>query len=437
MAAGAALQSPRRQVTVVLVPFLTYLDPASVDPTDLVDREPVVEWLRASLDSFLRAPDKSRGRAVAILGDRGIGKSIVMQKVVDELREVHAATTLFIVVDCRGVGEQRRVYHEIARQAVDQLGMRANVDAAMLDTARLLETIAKFDDVERRVLAEHVAHYDAALQLSGTRNLLRLLGVGYDIKLGRSKKIREALDGAVRFDGTRLRDAVRALFDDLRAHAGLDAIIVLDNLDELRHEAIVDDELRTWLHGEIDGLLHLARAPIGFVVTARTYFAGSLSRQIDGNKVVRRLDDREHVAIVRRRLARETEQVQAAFVGEACDGCVERLARLAHTPLALLSWFRYLAENELHAAEDPGRELEGFLLDRFANVSIEVIKAVAAVFGEDPYQGVPQARLLAVCGNHQSVFKQLLRSQIVLPVDFWDPYEFTLAPELHFLVEGS
>ena len=49
------------------MPFLTYLDPANTDPIDHVDRETDVVWPRGKLSSYLRAPDKSRGRAVAIL----------------------------------------------------------------------------------------------------------------------------------------------------------------------------------------------------------------------------------------------------------------------------------------------------------------------------------------------------------------------------------
>lgn len=414
------------------MPFLTYLDPASVDPADLVNRDAIVSWLRASLDSFLRAPDKSRGRAVALLGDRGIGKSIVMREVVDALREAHAATTLVAIVDCRGVGDQRRLYHEIAGQLVDQLGHR---DKALLDTARLLETVASFDSVERRVLEEHITHYKGALKLGGKRNLLRVLGVSYDVALGRSKQIRETLEGTVSFNASRLREAVVALFADLRAHE-LDVIVVLDNLDELRHEALVDEQLRTWLHAEIDGLLSLARAPIGLVVTARTYFAGSLSRQIDGTKVIGRLAAEDHEAIIRRRLEHEADDIRAAFTGEDSERCITALAELAHTPLALLSWFRYLAENELHCSDAPARALEGLLGDRFANINAKIIEEVVAAY-EDPYAPLSAAELQQLCGDNPAIFKQLLRSQIVLPVDFWDPHEFVLAPELQFMCSTS
>ncbi len=416
------------------MPFLTYLDPASVEPTDLVNRTQIVHWLRNNLDSFLLSEDKSRGRSVAIIGERGIGKSMVMQSVISELRHVHSATTLILTVDCRGCASQRRVYHEIARQAVNQIGPR--LDAPMLDTARILETIAAQDEVRRSVLAERITEYKSAIKLTGKRNFLGLIGVAFGINLERSKRSREQLEGSISFDGTRLREAIIAFFADLRAHAKLDVIVVLDNLDELRHEAIIDSDVRTWLSGEIDGLLDLVRAPIGFVVTARTYFAGSLNRQIDNTKVLHRLTTDEHIAIIQRRLQREPGAVQSAFKNPESDHCTNILAKRAHTPLSLLSWFRYLAENEQHCDEHPLTSLHALLIDRHANIKSTVIKAVVQAFGGKPYEPVSSEALLTACGQKSAIYKQLLRSQIVLPVDFWDPYEFTLAPELHFMLEA-
>lgn len=419
------------------MPFLTYFDSASTDPIDHVDREADVEDLRQSLYAFLRAPNKSKGRAVAILGERGIGKSMLARKVIDELREQHAATTLFLVIDCRNFRNQRKVYQAIAAQAVDQLGFRADVDQAMLATARLLEAIASMDTVKQSALYERITVFKQAVKLTGNRSLLKHLGVTYDINIERSVKNLDRLEGSVHFEGARLREAVVAFFEDLRAHQGYDAIVVLDNLDELDHEAIAEEQDREALLAEIDSLLGLALAPIGLVLTVRTYFASGLTRAIgDGNRVLHRLDDADHVAIVEKRLAREPTENRALFDDPNCGACIERLAARAPTPLALLKWFNYLARNELHASADIDQNLRGLARDQFATVKLEVLERVITAF-EDPDSPIFEDVLLAACGNNRSIFKLLLRYQIVLPVDFWHPTEFTLSPDLHFMWKPS
>lgn len=414
------------------MPFLTYLDPASTDPVDHVNRDADLGWLRQSLYSFLRAPDKSKGRTVAILGERGIGKSTLAHKVIDELREQHAATTLFLVIDCRRFRNQRKVYHAIAVEAIKQLGFRADVDQAMLATARLLEAIASMDTVKQSALHERLTSFKQAVKLSGDRSLLKHLGINYDINIERGGKHIDSLEGSIHFEGSRLREAVVAFFEDLRAHQGYDAIVVLDNLDELDHEAIAEEQDREALLAEIDSLLGLALAPIGLVLTVRTYFASSLTRAVDGNRVLHRLANPDHVAIVERRLAREPAELRTLFDDANCGACIEGLAARAPTPFALLKWFNYLAQNELHASADIEQNLRGLARDQFATVKLEVLERVVAAF-EDPDSPVVVDALLAACGDNRMIFKQLLRYQIVLPVDFWHPTEFTLSPDLHFM----
>lgn len=416
------------------MPILNHFDVASVDPAVLVNREDTRKWLRARLEGYLKASDNSSGRAVALLGERGIGKSIVMRSVISELKELHMATTLFLEVDCRKLAGRREVYRQLADRAVKELGIHSNVSSELKATAQLLYTIAGFDTAERREVAEQAASHHVALGLGGARNLLAMLGINYDIKLGLSATTRASLDGKLSFSAERLQEALLAFFADLREH-GFDVIVVLDNLDEVRHEAYVEDDTRRKLHGEIDGLLSLAEAPIGFVVTARTYFAASLNRQIDDVQRMEPLDDDVHRAIVHGRLAREAQDTRASFNTATRDRCIVQLLSFAKTPLALLYWFKYLAESERYELEDARCALRPWLASRYSNFSSSALDGIVAVFDEGPCVSRSRERILNACRGNQTMYKQVLRSQLVLPVDFWDPYEFTLAPELHFLLE--
>lgn len=420
------------------MPFLTFFEPTGIDPRDHVDREADLAWLRGSLDSYLKAPDKSQGRCVAVLGERGIGKSILVRKVLDDLREIHTATTLFLQVDCRHCRTQRKVYQAIAMAAVDQLAGRSGVDPALVATARLLEAIASMDTVKQTALYERITAFKAAVKLGGKKSLLELLGKSYEINLERSVKSGESLDAAIHFDSLRLRDAVIAFFHDLRDHQAdpnkrLDVIVVLDNLEELDHEAIAEERHRHDLLVEIDALLGLSLAPIGLVLTVRTYFAAGLMRAIHSSLLLEPMCAADHVALLDARLARESAAMRELFGRAEHRACIERLASSAQTPLALLRWFNFLAQYELHADPDIATNLRGLARAQYATVPMRVLEQVVAAFGTGEYP-IHEDVLLAACTNQQPIFKQLLRYQIVLPVDFWNPVDFTLSPELHFLL---
>jgi hypothetical protein len=411
------------------MPFPLYFDPADTDPVLHVDREPQVAWLRNNLDAYLGGPDKSKGRALAILGERGVGKSILARKVLDELRELHTATTLFIQVDCRNHRNQRKVYQDIAAQAVKRLGERTDVDEAMLATARLLHALSTMDTVKQSVLYERLIVFKQAAKLGGGRKLLSLLGLNYEINIERSVKHAESVEGSIHFDDLALRDMTVAFFEDLRTHQNLDSILLLDNLDELDHEALVEESRRESLQSEIDELLGLTKAPIGLVLTIRTYFAIKLTRWIDANRTLNRLAAADHTAIIALRAARESPQIRAQIERAAS---APRVSERAPTPFALLRWFRYLLENERHDQADIEASLRGILVDQYASMRPETIERIVAAF-DDPDQAIGEDAVLAACGNNRILFKQVLRYQIVLPVDFWYPIEFTLCPELHFL----
>lgn len=420
------------------MPFLTFFEPTSIDPRDHVDREADLAWLRGSLDSYLKAPDKSQGRCVAVLGERGIGKSILVRKVLDDLREIHAATTLFLQVDCRHCRTQRKVYQAIAMAAVDQLAGRSGVDPALVATARLLEAIASMDTVKQTALYERITAFKAAVKLGGKKSLLELLGKSYEINLERTVKSGESLDATIHFDSLRLRDAVIAFFHDLRDHQAdpskrLDVMVVLDNLEELDHEAIADERHREVLLAEIDALLGLSLAPIGLVLTVRTYFAAGLMRAIHAPRVLDRMSAGDHVDLLRARLVRESAAIRELFGRTDSSACIQQLASMAPTPLALLRWFNFLAQNELHADPDIASNLRGLAKAQYATVPMRALQQVVAAFGSGEYP-IHEDVLLAACNNQQPIFKQLLRYQIVLPVDFWNPVDFTLSPELHFLL---
>lgn len=388
------------------MPILSGFGLASTAPADLVNRQADVEWLRSRLASVLQSPDDSQGRAMALIGDRGVGKSIVMRKVIEDLRELHQATTLFAIVNCETVRDQRGVYRIIAHQILQQLGRRGDIDSATLAAAALLEEIAKFHDVEQRTLAEHAVSYAGALKFVGTK-LLRMLGIAFGINLAQSKQARDSLEGSKRIDGLSLRESLIALFEDLRSVHKLDIVIVLDNLDELDHQAITSEDERRQLLSEIDGMLGLALAPIGLVVTVRTYFGGALNRRITNNRRLGRLAADDHQQIMSRRLARQSERVQSELSDPASLACMRQLSELAPTPLALLSWFSYLCENDMHRSDDVKQALRGILIDKFSYVDPALIERVARLFADKP---------------------------IVLPLDYWHPHEFTLMPDLHFLV---
>lgn len=424
----AAMAAARRWIP------LDHFNPADTDPLLLVNREADREWLTRELTRYLSKPPPHGSASFCITGEKGVGKSILTRAALRDVRKDHSDHTLFLEIDCRKLRSAREVIAEVAQGVVEALiEMRPILPQAteeLVSTARVLSTVARFDEVELKELHEHLVQYKSAVGLKTERSLLSSLNMSFQISLERSVKTVKDLTGKVRLDEHRLGKALCALFHDVCA-SGLDIVLWLDNIDELQHSYRTgEDRARVRLH--VEALLGLCDAPIALVLAMRSYYSGILPRQLGNRRILRPLPEAELLNIAHRRLQRESEDAQKAMLEADCKEMIRELAQVAPTPLAFITWLKFLFEEGMLVPAEITPGLERYLEAYYANLSVPTLRRVVKAF-EEPHQPVPRQKLLDACEGNEALFAQLQNRQAVLPVDFWDPVEFTLDPELFFL----
>jgi hypothetical protein len=412
---------------------LTNLSPARVDPAELVNRDGDAKWLHNGLTAWLSAKDPRLGGAFCVLGEKGIGKSILTRRVIDELCQIHTATTLFLIVDCRLLRTQRDVYREAATQLVEELVARQTVPKPLVAEAQILDTLTRFDEVSLRHVHEHLTQYKAGLDLGGSASLLKLLEAKLGISLTRSRKTIESLEGSITFDGPRLYELFVQLLDDIHRHTDLRVVLYLDNIEELNHEALRKDATREAVRADVEALLHLSEAPLALVLNMRTYYSSVLTRRISKRRALGPLPAAEQLEIFTRRITREDPRDQARVRdSEAVTTAISQLSELARTPLAFLSWAEFVLEEGLYGEADMAKALLGRLVTHYSTVA-RFIPKVAALF-ESAEMTVDADAVRVACGQSDSVYRQLIDHQVLLPDNYWEPSAFYLDPELGFLV---
>jgi hypothetical protein len=413
---------------------LSNLSPAAVDPRDLVNREADADWLCGGLTAWMRSADPSVGGAFCVLGDKGIGKSILTRRVIEDLREVHAATTLFLLVDCRPLRNQRDVYREAATQLVEELVTRQReVPAALIGEARAFDTLTRFDQVTLRHAHEQLIQYKVGLDIGGSQSLVKWLDAKLGISLARTSKNIQELEGSITVDGPRLYEGFVQLLYDIARHSSLRVVLYLDNIEELRHEALSKDEAREAVRADVEALLHLAEAPLGLVLNMRTYYSSVLTRRISKRRTLGPMSAGEQAAIFERRLLGEDSRDQARVrESEAVAAAVEKLSALASTPLAFLTWTEFILDEGIYDEQDIAGALVRRLSSHYSTIAREIPK-IAALF-DDPGALVPAEAVREACAGNDSIYRQLIEQQVLLPHNYWDPREFSLDPELGFLI---
>ncbi len=216
-------------------------------------------------------------------------------------------------------------------------------------------------------------------------------------------------------------------------------VLFLDNVDEIDHDHR-GDEARQARGRDLKLVLGLRRAPIGLVMSMNTFVAGILPREIVSRRVLQRLPAELLFAIWERRVVRmlttlpeaERERVGRQLWAPETVAVVRKLAAATDTPLALLIWFRYLAEEDLLSLSRISEGLERLMEIYCPTVSLLTLRQVAAVF-DTPQSTAPRDRVLAACDYDESTLVQLQERQVILPRDFWHSAEFVLNPEIRFL----
>jgi hypothetical protein len=418
--------------------FLNHFDPSDIAPDVLIDREDDVSWVRSNFESYFDAIEQrtlndAAKRIVCVTGDKGIGKSILAAKVVQELRKKYSGSTLFVSVDCRGTNGARDVVASIASGLVNEIATFAPIVAAggkpfppwLQALAAVLSTVAHADAASRKTLHQQLGVHKATLKLGG-QLMLRALNAEFDISIEREVRDLNALETTVTFDVDRLLMLTTRLFEDIRA-AGMRVFLLIDNVDELQHE-YWDADARQNTQATVKRVLKLCDAPIAMLLCMRTYFQSILPRAVGEPHELEPLPAARLLEIVDHRIGLDTAAVQAAMRTDAAQAVLGALADRAATPLAMITWVKWVAQSKRGFADPIGAHARKWRDARyvdFANVVAATLKLFATKRAED---AVAKDALLADIGSDDEGFRYLQTTELILPRDFWNPTHFVLDP---------
>lgn len=417
--------------------------PTDAHPTLLVDRDDVRADLRDELLAFLEREDPNACGMWTVIGDKGIGKTVLTRAVLEEVRAARSGDTVIAAVDCRTRRSWREVLAQLCWALVSELRelkeiKNEAVSTALLTEAQLLEELAKLDKAELQTIHERALSYRAGLKAELPTELLAVLRADLGLELGIDEKRVRTLSGSRTFDEDRLNRAICALCRDVRA-AGLRVVIYIDNVDELDHD-YHDEESRARVRRDAEGLLRLADSPVALVLNMRTYFSRVLPRQMPvPPRVLGALPSSELLKILDKRNRQEARAVQESFGTPAAREAVDELARLSPTPLAFLTWVHVLHRWGCLALPKLEEGFSRYVESMYATLEKRQILRVMETF-ETPTSSVGRERMLAACEGSESLLRKLEDRQAVLPEDFWSPERYTLDPlfqAFHLRLVGS
>jgi Cdc6-like AAA superfamily ATPase len=430
-----------------MLPRPLNFSPVDVHPSLLSNRQDEREELLAAVVAFVERGDTDASGIWAVIGDKGIGKTILTRAVLDDVRNRCSGTTVVATVDCRNRRDWRHVLAALCSSLLKELrelqemkpGNKASSDSdALVTEADLLSELARFDTAELSELHQRALTFKASIKTRLARNLLKSLQTELGLDLEREEKTIDSLKGTRSFDEDRLSRALCALCRDIRA-AGLGIVIYLDNVDELEHN-YGDKDARDRIRRDVEGVLQLTEAPAALILNMRTYFSRVLPRQMTNPPLrIGPLTKEELLRILDKRLKQEDRATQEGFAQPGEREAAEQLAHLAPTVLAFLKWVHFLYQYRYLTLGKLDEGFSKYVYRSYSTLEERQIVRLMEAF-DTPTSKIDRARLLQACEGSETLLHKLEDRQVVLPEDFWSPDSYTLDPMFqvfHLRIVGS
>ena len=207
--------------------------------------------------------------------------------------------------------------------------------------------------------------------------------------------------------------------------------LLVDNVDELQHECW-DEEARKNTQATVKRVLRLCDAPIATLLCMRTYFQSILPRAVGESHELEALPVERLLEIVDHRIGLESEAVQKVMRADPAQRVIAAFAKRAATPLALLTWVRWVARSKGGFAEPIDAQA---LKWRDASY-VDFKRAIAATLklfetkrteGEDAVTRKDLA--WAAVGDDEDAFRYLQTTELVPPARFLEPDALRARPE--------
>jgi len=400
--------------------FTSSIDPDSIDPALFVNRDKEIVRLKGQIASFIDH-NQSVGRTgrFLIMGERGIGKSILSHKILNELKD--EVLHLQIRVD----GRQAKSTFELLQLIAEKLHQDAKqvfTDKTLVGSAELLYRVSRSTTYKVKEVEE--LQKEVNYKLGTSRTFLSLIKA--EISLGGKHTQNQSLEleYAPKLTEQLLTRMLQAFFDDLM-EAQHKVLVFIDNLDQVASgQSEKDVERITQFTTTLMGLERLV-----LVINLRSEFVPRELARAWRPIRIKGLESEVLLKILDARLERSLEKdvLQASKL----DDIAQELSKCIDNPWVFLQWVDYLVNNTEIEPETFGEELNDWVESKYPRPRWGDIQAVIQFFLKHE-DGTVLIEEWKNAEFSDSVKRQAKLHHLIIPDFILEPTEFHLNPELLF-----
>ena len=379
------------------------------------------------LDNYL-APDAPGNVRVLVRGQRGVGKSMLARRIVEDV--AHKWALLVAEADCAiiGVGPEA-VLRALARTLGDEAAQHA-LDEGVQHGAELLSRMAAASKVKARDVRSWTQQLKVGVSAAPKLYDTLAFEFGMTRATGRSKEIEETFERNV--DVPFLQDLIAKFLADCTL-AGQKIVIFIDNLDQAANPERKEDveqvvDLARFLFGLRDGVV---------LMTLRTEFVSrDLHKLYSYSREVAPMNADGLLDVARARMRGAGPRQRRALEEARFEAVARTLSGWTGNAWGFLTWLQQLDYVKADISTAEPLVLNAALLDTvhalFPGLRVDELRKVAFPFGDDPTGFLTREEL-----NKEGLADELIDRAIsyhaLVPDWLLEAHGYYLPPQLHFL----
>jgi Cdc6-like AAA superfamily ATPase len=386
------------------------IQPHSIDPKLFTDREEEYRHLKEVLKSIILAKEEEE-RRLLIHGDRGMGKSILLRKVLSHLKQ--EIEFIPVIVDGRYSMDAEELLRDICKKLASLLRNEVDYkkDEKAIREISYLEEVSRVAVITKSWARSRASEIEAKSGVGiGFLNFFKLsFGVG-----GKEAEAEELTKSIITEINSRfLRELLSFVIKTIKK----EVVIAIDNLDQIHDKDQIAEFVREiFKHRESPIIATLRREAI----------TAEFRRSFRDPIMINGLSEEALGDILALRIEKCPEK---EVLMEKLPSIADKLKTVTDNPLSFLTWIHFLCNNSELNPQNLLDDLKGFV---FALYNVEPDKAspICKFFLDRDNPFLAKETILAQ--SNEDDYEMMVENGILVPDDLYEPRKYRLSPDLSF-----
>ena len=399
--------------------YIMCMRPNSVDVKLFANRKEEYEKIKGKIGMLLDIRDEEK-RKIMIYGERGVGKSILIRKIIKDIEEERAVISL--IID----GDEARNPDDLLRDICKKLAIELNKYFSMQNKKnKKIETEISFLDLIS--YADELKDSQISTFIESTKG-----EVGVSIGIFGFLELRSKMSGtngkntavAQEIKQTINTKFLIKLLENVteKVHEYTDILIYVDNLDQLEDKKSIDDFVTE------------------IIKLKKSIIVASMRREVADKNIGRDFKEVQHIGpmtpgglieIVEKRLEIDCPK-KAELIDTQLMNIANELKECRGNPLSFLTWLHYLIVDANLDASNIVGNLKGFTKAHYSTFDESLIEGIAKYYIKNGSEFISKDEIIENTNINSDLFDMLNDFGVIIPDNRYSPNMFKVSSDFMF-----